>query len=87
MFKRATWLTVGFGLGVGATVAGARAVKKQVERYQPNAVVDRLTDSVANLRDQLKAAVDDGRDAAREREAELRARGPGPRPGTERDAR
>ena len=47
MFKRVTWLTVGFGLGVGATVAGARAVKKQVDRYQPNAMVDRLTDSVA----------------------------------------
>jgi hypothetical protein len=76
MFKRATWLTVGFGLGVGATVAGARAVKKQVDRYQPNAVVDRLTDSVVALRDQLKAAVVDGREAAREREAELRARGP-----------
>jgi hypothetical protein len=83
MFKRATWLTVGFGLGVGATVAGARAVKKQVERYQPNAVVDRLTDSVVALRDQLKAAVDDGREAARDRETELRSRGPG----RERDGR
>ena len=89
MFKRATWLTVGFGLGVGATVAGARAVKKQVDRYQPNAVVDRLTDSVVALRDQLKAAVADGRDAARERETELRARGPGgPNgPGDERDGK
>jgi len=76
MFKRVTWLTVGFGLGVGATVAGARAVKKQVDRYQPNAVVDRLTDSVAALRDQVKAAVDDGREAARDRETELRAKHP-----------
>jgi hypothetical protein len=83
MFKRATWLTLGFGLGVGATVAGARAVRKQVDRYQPNAVVDRLADSVVALRDQLKAAVDDGRVAAREREIELRAKGPR----TERDAR
>jgi hypothetical protein len=83
MFKRVTWLSVGFGLGVGATVAGARAVKKQVDRYQPNAMVDRLTDSVAALRDQVKAAVDDGRVAARERETELRAKGPE----SERDAR
>jgi hypothetical protein len=83
MFKRVTWLTVGFGLGVGATVAGARAVKKQVDRYQPNAMVDRLTDSVASLRDQVKAAVDDGREAARERETELRANGPG----SDKDAR
>ena len=29
MFKRATWLTVGFGLGVGTTVAAARKVRKQ----------------------------------------------------------
>jgi len=76
MFKRVTWLGVGFGLGVGATVAGARAVKKQVDRYQPNAVVDRLTDSVGALREQLRAAVDDGRVAARARETELRSRPP-----------
>ena len=83
MFKRVTWLTVGFGLGVGATVAGARAVKKQVDRYQPNAMVDRVSDSMAALRDQVKAAVDDGRVAAREREIELRANGPG----SDKDAR
>ena len=62
---------------------GARAVKKRVDRYQPNAMVDRLTDSVASLRDQVKAAVDDGRVAARERETELRANGPG----SDKDAR
>jgi hypothetical protein len=77
MFKRATWLTIGFGLGVGTTVAAAREVRKRVDRYQPNAVVTRVTDSLASARDQLKAAVDDGREAARLREAQLRARSPG----------
>jgi hypothetical protein len=81
MFKRATWLTIGFGLGVGTTVAAAREVRKRVDRYQPNAMVDRLTERTISLRDQLLAAVDDGRDAARAREAELRARAPGSRPG------
>jgi hypothetical protein len=80
MFKRATWLTIGFGLGVGTTVAAAREVRKRVDRYQPNAMVDRLTERTISLRDQLLAAVDDGRDAARAREAELRSRAPGSRP-------
>ena len=80
MFKRATWLTIGFGLGVGTTVAAAREVRKRVDRYQPNAMVDRLTERTISLRDQLLAAVDDGKDAARAREAELRARAPGARP-------
>jgi len=78
--KRLTWMTVGFGLGVGATVAVARKAKQQAERFKPAAVVDRTTDKVVDgmvrLRDQLAAAVDDGKAAAREREAELRARGP-----------
>ncbi|MFI5045575.1 MAG: hypothetical protein ACHQIG_00810 [Acidimicrobiia bacterium] len=73
MFKRVTWLTVGFGLGVGTTVAAAREVRKRVDRYQPNAIVDRAGDGLARLRDQLADAVDAGREAARTREAELRA--------------
>jgi hypothetical protein len=73
VFKRVTWLTVGFGLGVGTTVAAAREVRKRVDRYQPNALVDRATDGLGRLRDQLADAVDTGREAAREREAELRA--------------
>ncbi len=77
MFKRATWLTVGFGLGVGTTVAAARQVRKRVGRYQPRAVANRMTDSLSSLRDQFASAVDEGRVAARQRESELRARPPG----------
>jgi hypothetical protein len=73
MFKRVTWLTVGFGLGVGTTVAAARKVRQRVDRYQPSAMVDRTTDGLSRLRDRLSDAVDTGRDAARVREAELRA--------------
>jgi hypothetical protein len=76
MFKRATWLTVGFGLGVGASVAAARKMRQSIDRYQPNAIVDRVTDSVQSLRDQLAAAVDDGKQAARQREQDPRARRP-----------
>jgi len=51
-----------------------------MERYKPIAVVDRtqekVVDGLTRMRDQLAAAVDDGRSAAKEREAELRARQP-----------
>jgi len=78
MFKRVTWLTVGFGLGVGTTVAAARKVRQRVDRYQPNAVVDRATDGLGRLRDQLADAVEAGRVAARARELELRTGPPDP---------
>jgi hypothetical protein len=73
MFKRVTWVGVGFTLGVGTTVVAARKARRQVERYMPNAVASRVADSAQAVRDRVAAAVDDGRDAAREREAELHA--------------
>lgn len=79
MFKRVTWLGVGFAAGVGTTVVAARKAKQQMERYKPNAVVDRtqekVVDGLTRMRDHLAAAVDDGRNAAKAREAELRAEG------------
>jgi hypothetical protein len=79
LFKRVTWLGVGFAAGVGTTVVAARKAKQQMERYRPNAVVDRtqekVVDGLTRMRDQLAAAVDDGRNAAKEREAQLRADG------------
>lgn len=91
MFKRVTWLGVGFAAGVGATVVTARKAKQQMERYKPNAVVERTQDKVVDgltrMRDQLAAAVDDGRTAAKAREAELRATGiPAERARDRRDA-
>jgi hypothetical protein len=74
MFKRATWLTMGFGLGVGTTVAAARQVRKRVNRYQPGALANRVTDSLVSVRDQVSVALEEGRAAARAREAELRRR-------------
>jgi hypothetical protein len=74
MFKRATWLTVGFGLGVGTTVAAARQVRKRVNRYQPGALASRMGDSLVSMRDQVSVAIEEGRVAARAREAELRRR-------------
>jgi hypothetical protein len=74
MFKRATWMSVGFGLGVGTTVATAYRVRKKVNRYQPGVLANRVTDSLVSVRDNVAAALDEGRTAARERELELRRR-------------
>jgi len=77
MFKRVTWLGVGFTIGVGTTVVAARKARQQLDRYKPDAMVDRvtttITDRATSLRDQVAAALDDGRRAARDRELELRA--------------
>jgi hypothetical protein len=73
MFKRVTWVGVGFTLGVGTTVVAARKARQQIDRYKPNAMVTRAGDRASDLRERLAAAVGDGREAARVREAQLRA--------------
>ena len=71
MFKRATWLGVGFTLGVGTTVVAARKARQQLDRYKPPAVVDRVTTTISTktvtLNDQVVAAVEIGRASCRER--------------------
>src|SRR3954469_13767254 len=76
MFKRVTWLGVGFTLGVGTTVVAARKARQQLERYKAPAIVDRVTTSISTksvtIKDQVVEAVTVGRAAAKDREAELR---------------
>ena len=72
MFKRVTWLTVGFGLGVGTTVAAAREVRKQVDRYQPNALVDRGVDGLGAVARPARRRRRHRPRGGTEREAELR---------------
>ena len=69
MFKRLLWFTI----GCGSSLWVMRTVRRTVERLAPQ----RLTqDAVAGAKSAgavLKAALDEGRIAMREREAELRA--------------
>ncbi len=69
MFKRALW----FSIGCGSSLWVMRTVRRTVERLTPH----RLTqDAVAGARsaiNELKAALAEGRQAMRDREAELRA--------------
>jgi hypothetical protein len=66
VFKRLFWLTVGFGLGLGSSWAVTRRLRRVASRYAPTEVVDRWGGT-------MRAAVDEGRTAMRDREAELRA--------------
>ena len=76
MFKRATWLGVGFTIGVGTTVVAARKARQQLDRYKAPALVGRVTTTISTktttLKDQVVVALADGKAAARQREAELR---------------
>ena len=76
MFKRATWLGVGFTLGVGTTVVAARKAKQQLDRYKAPALVDRVTTTISTktttFKDQVVVALSEGRTAARAREQQLR---------------
>jgi hypothetical protein len=74
MLKRATWLSVGFGLGVGTTVTAAYKIRKRIERYRPLVVGERIAQAAQSMRDALAAAVAEGREAMTERESELRGR-------------
>jgi len=80
MFKRATWLGVGFTIGVGTTVVAARKARQQLDRYKAPALVERVTTTISGkastLKDQVSAALDDGKQAAKDREDELRATRP-----------
>ena len=66
MFKRLSWFGVGFTVGLGSSWAVRRRVRRVAARYAPTEVVDRWGGT-------MRAAVDEGRTAMRDREAHLRA--------------
>lgn len=68
MFKRLFWLTVGAVAGFTGSMWIQRRVKQAVDRFMPEQV-----------QADVKVAWEEGRDAMRQREAELRGRY-GPRP-------
>ena len=65
MIKRFVWLIVGFVLGLGSSWAVMRRVRRVAQRYVPADVVDRWGGT-------MRAAVNEGRDAMRIRESELK---------------
>ena len=73
MFKRLFWLMIGAGFGFGVSFWLIRFVRQTVERYTPERVSSDLAGALRAFGEDLRAAVADGRDAMREREAEIRA--------------
>lgn len=73
MFRRLFWLIVGAGFGFGVSFWVMRFVRETAARYTPERVSADLADSIKSLGADLRAAVAEGREAMREREAQLRA--------------
>ena len=73
MFRRLFWLLMGVGFGFGVSFWLMRFVRSTLERYTPERVSTDLADALKQFGGDLRAAVAEGREAMREREAELRA--------------
>ena len=73
MFKRLFWLTIGLTIGYGTSFWLMRTVRRTVERLTPERVTRDVVVGAKSFGAELRAALDEGRAAMREREAELRA--------------
>ena len=73
MFKRLFWLCVGIGLGAGLAYWLQKALRQTAERYSPERVSNDVVESARRLGTDMRKAIDEGREAMRKREAELRA--------------
>ena len=73
MFKRLFWLLVGVGFGFGVSFWVMRFVRSTVERYTPERVSEDLAGALKQFGADLKEAAAEGRQAMKEREAELLA--------------
>ncbi len=74
MFKRLFWLMVGMTIGFGTSIWLYRLVQETISRYTPERLVDDLSRAVRSLGTDLRTALEEGREATRETEAELRGR-------------
>lgn len=73
MFRRLFWLVIGAGFGFGMSFWIMRFVRETAARYTPERVSADLAGAIKSLGGDLRAAVAEGREAMREREAELRS--------------
>jgi hypothetical protein len=72
MFKRTRWMVIGYGLGATTSYLAARRLRRTAQRYTPNEVATRVGATVGGTARQVQNAVSQGREAMRDREAQLR---------------
>ncbi len=72
MFKRLFWLTVGLAGGFGSSFWLMRTVRRAIERITPQRLTQDVVTGAKSAGAGLRAALDEGRAAMHEREAELR---------------
>lgn len=74
MFKRVFWMSTGMAVGAAGAFWAKRRVEETIEYYLPDHVADRAVSSARQFGETVRAAADEGRQAMRETEAQLRAR-------------
>ncbi len=73
MFKRIFWLGTGLSIGFGSSFWLMRTIRRTVERLTPQRLTQDVVTGARSVGTEVKAALDEGRTAMRQREAELRA--------------
>jgi hypothetical protein len=73
VFRRFFWLVIGAGFGFGVAFWLIRFVRETAARYAPEQLSADLSGALRQLGSDMRAAVAEGREAMREREASLRA--------------
>ena len=72
MLKRARWAGAGAALGAAAAVWVQRKWRVAAHRYRPSGLAADAVEKAISVPGTLRDAFSEGRDAMREREAELR---------------
>jgi hypothetical protein len=73
VLRRVFWLFLGMGVGMGSSLYITRRVKQVAARYAPERISSDMADSVRALGRDVRLSLQDGREAMRQREAQLRA--------------
>jgi hypothetical protein len=74
LFKRITWMGIGMAVGATGAFRAKRKVEETIERYLPEQVADRAAASARGVGHVVRSAAQEGREAMRATESELRAR-------------